>query len=131
MPTSSNMELFKIYPLKGLLPFQVRSPASTPLKLDALNATLDTVVRVREFILNNPDILNDKAAWIRGGGWDHTIWPSAGWPSAVGSLAFVTSSLDPYVAVRRRILMRTHLFVDGPWSCKARIAMPSGSPRRP
>ncbi|KAJ3574658.1 hypothetical protein NP233_g1624 [Leucocoprinus birnbaumii] len=42
----------------------------------------DTVLRVREFILNNPDILNDKTKWIRGGGWDHTIWPSSNWPTS-------------------------------------------------
>jgi predicted amidohydrolase YtcJ len=28
-------------------------------------------------------VLKDKTKWIRGGGWDHTSWPSGKLPSAV------------------------------------------------
>lgn len=55
--------------------------ASQELPLEGTPNIPDTVLRVREFILNNPEVLNDKTKWIRGGGWDHTIWPSSNWPS--------------------------------------------------
>jgi len=105
MGTSSNTVLVKSYLLEGLLPFQVSSSAGTR-KPGALSITSDTVAFVREFILNNPDILKDKTKWIRGGGWDHTVWPSGAWPSAVGSLDLVTSSLG-HVTFRRRSSTRT------------------------
>lgn len=93
MRTSSNMVLVKNYLLKGLLLFQV-SFSAIVRKPGALSTTLDTVALVREFILNNPDVLKDKTRWIRGGGWDHTVWPSAAWPSAVSTLNFDTPSLS-------------------------------------
>ncbi|PPQ64997.1 hypothetical protein CVT26_015706 [Gymnopilus dilepis] len=40
----------------------------------------NAVALVRQYILTNPDILNDTSKFIIGGGWDHTIWPT--WPSA-------------------------------------------------
>ena len=51
---------------------------------------LDAVARVREFILSTPEIYNDTSTVITGGGWDHTIWPSTGWPSAVRVIFHVT-----------------------------------------
>ncbi|KAJ3539262.1 hypothetical protein NMY22_g4813 [Coprinellus aureogranulatus] len=48
----------------------------------AHTAHTETVTRVRNFILSNPDILNDKTKWIRGGGWDHTNWPAGRMPRA-------------------------------------------------
>jgi hypothetical protein len=44
---------------------------------------LDAVARVRAYILSNPDVLNDTSIAITGGGWDHTVWPSTSWPTAV------------------------------------------------
>lgn len=44
---------------------------------------LETVARVRGYILSNPDVLNDTSKFILGGGWDHTVWPTTGWPSSV------------------------------------------------
>jgi len=44
---------------------------------------LDVVARVREYILSTPEVYDDISKVITGGGWDHTIWPSTGWPSAV------------------------------------------------
>ena len=43
----------------------------------------DVVARVREYIISTPEVYNDTSKVISGGGWDHTIWPSTGWPSAV------------------------------------------------
>lgn len=40
---------------------------------------------MRDFILSNPDIHNDTSKFIIGGGWDHTVWPTTGWPTAVRS----------------------------------------------
>jgi hypothetical protein len=44
---------------------------------------IDAVARVRNYILSTPDICNDTSKVINGGGWDHTVWPTAGWPTAV------------------------------------------------
>ncbi|KAJ7434315.1 amidohydrolase family-domain-containing protein [Mycena galericulata] len=56
--------------------------ASRQLALEGTVTINDTVARVREYILSNPDILNNPHAFIRGGGWDHTSWPGASWPTA-------------------------------------------------
>ena len=46
-----------------------------------LSAAPDAVARIRQYILDTPDIHNDTSKVITGGGWDHTVW--YGWPSAV------------------------------------------------
>ncbi|GLB37251.1 putative amidohydrolase family protein [Lyophyllum shimeji] len=56
--------------------------AAQGLPLEGTKTIQDTVARVRNFILANPDIHNDTTKFIVGGGWDHTVWPSTGWPSA-------------------------------------------------
>ncbi|KAJ6518556.1 amidohydrolase family-domain-containing protein [Mycena vulgaris] len=56
--------------------------ASRQLPLEGTATITDTVARVREYILSNPAILNNPDAFIRGGGWDHTSWPGAAWPTA-------------------------------------------------
>ncbi|KAJ7594738.1 amidohydrolase family-domain-containing protein [Mycena floridula] len=56
--------------------------ASQQLPLEGTNTIQDTVARVRNYILANPDIHNDKSKFILGGGWDHTVWPTTVWPSA-------------------------------------------------
>ena len=43
----------------------------------------ETVARVRDFILANPDVRNDTSKYIIGGGWDHTIWPASNLPMTV------------------------------------------------
>jgi hypothetical protein len=43
----------------------------------------EAVAVVREHVLSNPDILEDKTKWIEGWGWDHTSWPTQHWPTAV------------------------------------------------
>jgi hypothetical protein len=54
--------------------------------LSLLLKFLEAVRRVREYIKTRPDILNDTSAWIDGGGWDHTSWPGAEWPTSVSFL---------------------------------------------
>ncbi|KAG6862307.1 hypothetical protein C0995_016005 [Termitomyces sp. Mi166 len=56
--------------------------ATQQLPLEGTKTVQDTVARVRDFILANPDILNDTSKFVIGGGWDHTIWPSSGWPTS-------------------------------------------------
>ncbi|RDB25349.1 putative amidohydrolase YtcJ [Hypsizygus marmoreus] len=56
--------------------------ATQQLPLEGTKTIEDTVARVRNFILSNPDIFNDTSKFIMGGGWDHTVWPTTGWPTA-------------------------------------------------
>ncbi|KAJ6604038.1 amidohydrolase family-domain-containing protein [Mycena sp. CBHHK59/15] len=56
--------------------------ASKQLPLEGTATINDTVTRVRQYILDNPEILNNPDAFIRGGGWDHTSWPGSEWPTA-------------------------------------------------
>ncbi|THV06783.1 hypothetical protein K435DRAFT_848853 [Dendrothele bispora CBS 962.96] len=56
--------------------------ASQQLPLEGTQSINDTVKRVRDYILANPDIQTDKSKFILGGGWDHTVWPTSRWPSA-------------------------------------------------
>ncbi|KAJ7141779.1 amidohydrolase family-domain-containing protein [Mycena crocata] len=56
--------------------------ASRQLPLEGTETINATVARVREHILSNPAILNNPDTFIRGGGWDHTSWPGAAWPTA-------------------------------------------------
>ncbi|KAK2467801.1 hypothetical protein APHAL10511_000096 [Amanita phalloides] len=53
------------------------------IPLEGTRNVQETVARVKEFILANPDVLNDTSKYITGGGWDHTIWPGSKWPTAV------------------------------------------------
>ncbi|KAF8160976.1 amidohydrolase family-domain-containing protein [Crassisporium funariophilum] len=56
--------------------------ATQQLPLEGTKTIQDAVARVRNYILSTPDILNDTSKVITGGGWDHTAWPKAGWPTA-------------------------------------------------
>ncbi|KAG6866609.1 hypothetical protein C0991_000719 [Blastosporella zonata] len=56
--------------------------ATQQLPLEGTKTIEDTVARVRDFILSNPDIHNDTSKFIIGGGWDHTVWPTSGWPTS-------------------------------------------------
>jgi hypothetical protein len=61
----------------------------------------ETVARVREYILSTPAILNNPDAFIRGGGWDHTSWPGAAWPTAVRDDHYSAYPSIPLVDIRR------------------------------
>ncbi|PFH52001.1 hypothetical protein AMATHDRAFT_74508 [Amanita thiersii Skay4041] len=52
------------------------------LPLGGTRSIAETVARVKEFILANPDVQNDTSKYITGGGWDHTIWNTTRWPTA-------------------------------------------------
>jgi len=56
--------------------------ATKQLPLEGTKTIQDTVALVREYILSNPDVYNDMSKFVLGGGWDHTVWPTAGWPTA-------------------------------------------------
>ncbi|KAJ8077031.1 hypothetical protein PM082_001454 [Marasmius tenuissimus] len=56
--------------------------ASAELPLEGTKTIQETVERVRNYILSNPDVQKDKKKFILGGGWDHTVWPASAWPSA-------------------------------------------------
>lgn len=48
---------------------------------DILCSAADAVKRIRKYIEERPNLLNDTNTWIHGGGWDNSLWP--GWPTAV------------------------------------------------
>ncbi|KAH8828114.1 amidohydrolase 3 [Flagelloscypha sp. PMI_526] len=71
--------------------------AMAQLPLEGTRSIPETVARVRDYILSSPTLRNDTTKWIRGGGWDHTVWPK-GWPSAADLEA------DPIVRGRPIVL---------------------------
>ncbi|KAF8972938.1 amidohydrolase family-domain-containing protein [Flammula alnicola] len=56
--------------------------ATQQLPLESTKSIQDAVARVRQYILSTPDVYNNTSKVITGGGWDHTVWPTAGWPTA-------------------------------------------------
>ncbi|KAK7057396.1 putative amidohydrolase YtcJ [Favolaschia claudopus] len=56
--------------------------ASRELALEGTKDIKETVARVREYILAHPEIQKNMSAYVLGGGWDHTVWPTSRWPSA-------------------------------------------------
>ncbi|KAG7090870.1 hypothetical protein E1B28_009951 [Marasmius oreades] len=56
--------------------------ASRELPLEGTKTIQETVERVRNYILSNPDVERNTSKFILGGGWDHTVWPASAWPSA-------------------------------------------------
>lgn len=44
----------------------------------------ETVSRVREYILSDPEVEGDVSRFVEGWGWDHTRWLLSEWPNAVG-----------------------------------------------
>ncbi|KAF9264200.1 hypothetical protein L218DRAFT_1028925 [Marasmius fiardii PR-910] len=56
--------------------------ASRELPLEGTKTIKETVERVRNYILSNPDVQQNPSKFVLGGGWDHTVWPTSPWPSA-------------------------------------------------
>ncbi|KAF8170207.1 amidohydrolase family-domain-containing protein [Mycena galopus ATCC 62051] len=56
--------------------------ASRELALEGTKDIQETVARVKKYILENPEILKNTSTYVLGGGWDHTVWPTTGWPTA-------------------------------------------------
>ncbi|KAI5123983.1 hypothetical protein M0805_006395 [Coniferiporia weirii] len=72
--------------------------SSRILPLEGSRNSAAVVARVRDFILSNPDILNDTTRLIEGWGWDHTAWPVEEFPS------FKELETDPIVQGRPVVL---------------------------
>ncbi|KAG2128616.1 amidohydrolase family-domain-containing protein [Suillus bovinus] len=72
--------------------------ASRQLLLTNAKTIKDTVALVRQYILDNDDILNDSSKFIEGWGWDHTSWPVEEWPT------WDDLEMDPIVRGRPIIL---------------------------
>jgi len=53
------------------------------LPLATTTSVQDVVDRIKQYILDHPDILDDKTKWISGMGWDQTRWPAAQFPTAL------------------------------------------------
>ncbi|KAJ7497125.1 amidohydrolase family-domain-containing protein [Mycena latifolia] len=56
--------------------------ASRQLALEGTKNIQETVARVRNYVLANPDINSNTSTYVLGGGWDHTVWPTTRWPTA-------------------------------------------------
>ncbi|KAJ6449910.1 amidohydrolase family-domain-containing protein [Mycena vitilis] len=67
--------------------------ASRQLSLEGTKNLDETVARVREYILRTPSVLRNHDTFIRGGGWDHTSWPGAPWPTARAQEALEADSV--------------------------------------
>lgn len=72
-------------PLEGTKTIQGTEIITILILFLHLSMVPDTVARVRDYILSNPDLHNDTSKFIMGGGWDHTAWPTTGWPTSVCS----------------------------------------------
>ena len=52
-----------------------------PIKLFFFLA--ETIVLVRDYIMDHLDVYHNISKFIEGWGWDHTSWPVQDWPTAV------------------------------------------------
>ncbi|TCD59895.1 hypothetical protein EIP91_011218 [Steccherinum ochraceum] len=57
--------------------------ASLQIPLEGTVSVEETVKRIREYVLSEPDIRDNATKYVEGWGWDHTKWPSEKWPTAV------------------------------------------------
>ncbi|KAJ6501026.1 amidohydrolase family-domain-containing protein [Mycena vitilis] len=96
--------------------------ASRRLPLEGATSLNETVARVREHILRTPAVLHDLHAVVRGGGWDHTRWPDAAWPTAdaldadpvIRGRPVVLQSKDCHALwVSQRVLQLSAPFITG------------------
>ncbi|KAH8107827.1 amidohydrolase family-domain-containing protein [Cristinia sonorae] len=72
--------------------------ASLQIPLEGTTSIEETVKRVREYILSEPTIRDNKTQFVEGWGWDHTKWLMETWPTADAFEA------DPDVAGRPVVL---------------------------
>ncbi|KAH9830731.1 amidohydrolase family-domain-containing protein [Rhodofomes roseus] len=68
------------------------------IPLEETRTVEETVLRVRDYILEHPDIRDDQNKFIEGWGWDHTKWKTQAFPTAAQFEA------DPVVADRLIVL---------------------------
>ncbi|KAI0930719.1 hypothetical protein AcW1_003666 [Taiwanofungus camphoratus] len=72
--------------------------ATKQMPLEGTQNADETVRRVKEFILSDPEIRDDRSQYVEGWGWDHTKWPNTEWPT------YVQLEEDPEVAGRLIVL---------------------------
>ncbi|KAK0454841.1 amidohydrolase family-domain-containing protein [Armillaria borealis] len=56
--------------------------ASRIIPLEQGQTIKEVVKSVRDYIVSDPDINNNKSKLVQGWGWDHTVWPEGRWPNA-------------------------------------------------
>lgn len=56
--------------------------ASRIIPLNQGKTIKEVVMSVRDYIVSDPDINNNKSKLVQGWGWDHTVWSEGRWPTA-------------------------------------------------
>jgi hypothetical protein len=56
--------------------------ASSAVNLVGASSSDEVIRRIEQYLLNNPDVADDKQRWIQGIGWDQTKWTPATFPTA-------------------------------------------------
>lgn len=106
--------------------FLIIPPPSTLQIFTYLSKFLETVARVRNYILSNADIHSDKSKFILGGGWDHTAWPKGAWPTAVCAFPSHHHCNFNRPSCYRQILILILLFGVVPLFYRAKTVTPFG-----
>jgi predicted amidohydrolase YtcJ len=94
--------------------------ANQELPLEGAKTIEDTVALVRQYILDNNDILNDPSKIIEGWGWDHTSWPVEEWPTS--------DALEMDPIVRGRPIVLSSKDKHASWVSKKALALSSPLP---
>ncbi|KAG1860354.1 amidohydrolase family-domain-containing protein [Suillus subluteus] len=94
--------------------------AARELPLEGGKTIEDTVALVRQYILDNDDILNDSSKIIEGSGWDHTSWPVEEWPTS--------DALEMEPIVRGRPVVLSSKDGHALWISKKALALSSPWP---
>lgn len=94
--------------------------ATRELPLGGGKTLEDTVALVRQYILDNNDILNDSSKFVEGWGWDHTSWPAEEWPTSDAL------EMDPIVRGRPVVLQSKDSHAM--WISKKALALSSPLP---
>ncbi|ETW80709.1 hypothetical protein HETIRDRAFT_154904 [Heterobasidion irregulare TC 32-1] len=72
--------------------------ASLQIPLESAKTEIAAVASVRQYILSDSDIRNNKDKFVEGWGWDHTRWPGQEFPTAA------TLDADPVVREHNIVL---------------------------
>ncbi|KAK0212699.1 amidohydrolase family-domain-containing protein [Desarmillaria ectypa] len=56
--------------------------ASRLIPLEQGQTIKEVVTSVKDYIVSDPDIYDNKSKIVQGWGWDHTVWPEGRWPNA-------------------------------------------------
>ncbi|EMD37766.1 hypothetical protein CERSUDRAFT_114429 [Gelatoporia subvermispora B] len=55
--------------------------ATQQMPLEGTQSIQETVKRVKEYILSDPELRSNKSRYVEGWGWDHTKWLLEEWPT--------------------------------------------------